>query len=242
MKIGLAQIRSSTGDIDRNISHHLDVLDHLGAGDVDLVMFPELSLSNYAPDIANSVAMEPDDIRLKPFQEFADRTGISVGVGIPLRSTNRPLISIIVFFANRIKTIIHKSYLHEDELPYFSVSSMPVTVLEMSRRVTVAICHEINVDAHIESAAAKGIDVYLASVAKTAVGLDAAREKLLVHASKFNIPVLVVNSVGTCEGKEAGGGSMVIGADGTVICSLDDTEEAILIYDFKIKNTQKLQI
>ena len=240
MKIGLAQIKSSTGDIDRNISHHLYVLDHLGAGDLDLVMFPELSLSNYNPDIANSVAMEPNDIRLNPFQEFADRTGISVGVGIPLRSTNKPLISIIVFFPNRIKTIIYKSYLHEDELPYFSASSMPVSVLDMSRRVAVAICYEINVDAHIESAAAKGMDVYLASVAKTAVGIDEAREKMLVRASKYNIPVLVANSVGTCEGKEAGGGSMVIGADGTVICSLDYKEEAVLIYDFKKKNTQKL--
>lgn len=242
MRIGLAQIRSSTGDIDQNINHHLDVLDHLGAGDVDLVMFPELSLSNYDPDIANSVAMEPEDIRLKPFQEFADRTGISVAVGIPLRSTNKPFISMIVFFPNRIKTIIHKSYLHEDELPYFSALSKPVSVLELSRRVAVAICYEINVDAHIESATEKGIDVYLASVAKTAVGIDEAREKILVNASKFNIPVLVVNSVGTCEGKEAGGGSMVIGADGTVIYSLDDKEEAVLIYDFKMKNTQKLQI
>ena len=206
-------------------------------------MFPELSLSNYDPDIANSVAMEPDDIRLKPFQEFADRAGISVGVGIPLRPTNKPLISIIAFFPNRIKTVIEKSYLHDDELPYFSVSSMhTVSVLEMSRRVAVAICYEINVDAHIENAAAKGMDVSLASVAKTAVGIDEAREKMLIHASKFNTPVLVVNSVGTCEGKEAGGGSMVIGADGTVICSLNEKEEAILIYDFKLINTQKLQI
>jgi hypothetical protein len=56
---------------------------------------------------------------------------------------------------------------------------------------------------------------------------------MLVHASKFNIPALVAKSIGTCE---------VIGADGIAICSLDGKKKTILIYDFNVKNTQKLQL
>jgi predicted amidohydrolase len=239
MKIGLAQIKSVTGDVKQNINHHLRVLDHVAERNADLVMFPELSLCNYDPDIANSVAMEPDDIRLRPFQQFADRTEVAVGVGIPMRTSSNPLISITVFFPNRTKTIINKSYLHEDELPFFSASSEPpASILDMSKKIAVSICYEINLDAHIETAASKGMDVYLASVAKTPVGIKEARARMSIQANRFRVPVMVVNSVGTCEGKTAGGGSMVIGADGTVLNALDDKEEAVLFYDFKMKTTQ----
>lgn len=242
MKIGLAQIKSATGDVSRNIGHHLYVLEHLNAGDVDFLMFPELSLSNYDPEIVESVAIDIKDSRLDPFQKFADSTGITVGVGAPVRSRDKPLIAIVVFFPHHMRTIIYKSFLHEDELPYFSTSNDPVSVLDLSRRVAVAICYEIAIDTHIESAAARHMDIYLASVAKTVTGINDAKARLSAKAREFNVPVLISNCVGTCEGKMAGGGSMVIESDGTVMGLLNDQEEAILIYDFDTKDVQKIVI
>jgi len=40
----------------------------------DLVAFPELSLSNYDPEIADAVAITSDDHRLAVFRAFADET------------------------------------------------------------------------------------------------------------------------------------------------------------------------
>ena len=242
MKIGLAQIKSDKGDINGNLRHHLDLLGNLAAGEVELVIFPELSLSNYDPDIAVSAAIGPEDTRLDAIQQFADRTEISVGVGFPERSSDKPFITLVVFSPSRPRTVIHKSHLHEDELPYFSTLNESASVLELSKRVAVAICYEITVDAHIESAMAKNMDLYLASVAKTAKGIREAKTQLSAKAREFKVPILVANSVGTCEGKVAGGGSMVIDVDGTVIGALNDTEEAILIYDSEARDKQKVEI
>ncbi|MEM0982212.1 MAG: carbon-nitrogen hydrolase family protein [Cyanobacteria bacterium P01_H01_bin.58] len=242
MKIGLAQIESITGDIDGNISHHLTVLDPLSADDVDLVMFPELSLSNYEPAIAQSTAINLADQRLTAFQEFADQRGIAIGIGAPVRTREKPLISTLMFMPHRTCTVIDKVYLHEDELPYFSAKSKPATVLELAKKIGIAICYEISVDAHIESASAQNMAIYLASVAKTAAGILAAKERLSVKAKEFKMPILIVNSLGICEGKAAGGGSAIIETDGTVVTTLKEQEEAILIYDLENKHASKFPI
>ena len=233
MKIGLAQIKSVKGDISHNLEHHLALLNQLSPGDADLVLFPELSLTNYDPDIAASVALHPDDVRLKPLQAFADKAATAIGVGVPTRTQEKPRISTIVFWPGAPKTVIHKSYLHADEVPYFAAKQAPATVLEVGKRVAIAICYEISVDDHYASAAHQGMEVLLATVAKTAGGMDQARQRLSAKARQFNIPILVANSVGTCEGKVAGGNSMVIRADGTVACALNSDEEAMLLYDVK---------
>lgn len=64
MKICLAQVRSEKGHIQRNVDHHMALLRILEPSSGDLVVFPELSLSNYDPDVADSVAIEPDHRRL----------------------------------------------------------------------------------------------------------------------------------------------------------------------------------
>jgi predicted amidohydrolase len=231
MKIGLAQIKSTTGDISRNLKHHLALLDRLAPGDADLVIFPELSLTNYDPDIAEFAALESDDPQLDPLQAFVDRTAIAVGIGLPTRTRGNPRISTVIFRPKVPRTVVHKSYLHNDEVPYFSAEQAPATILQMGKRVAIAICYEISVDDHYASASNQGMEVLLATVAKTAGGMDQARQRLLAKACEFSVPILVANSVGTCEGKVAGGSSMAIRTDGTVAYILDTQEEALLLYD-----------
>lgn len=231
MKIGLAQIQSVDGDVAQNIEHHLQILTSLSAENLELVVFPELSLSNYEPGLAADAAITPNDERLQPLQAFAADTGMVIVVGAPLRTSNKPLIAALAIFPQQEQQVIGKTYLHEDEIPFFTAAESPVGVLSMAKRVAVAICHEINVEAHIQAAAAGDMQLYLASVAKTAAGIQAAETRLSMQAKRFNVPILVANSVGTCEGKVAGGRSMIIAASGRVLGALDDTEESVLIYD-----------
>ncbi len=231
MKIGLAQIKSKKGDLSANIAHHLRVLEHVDEVDVNLVMFPELSLSNYDPDVVAGVAVDPEDRRLDVLQEFADTTGTAVGVGVPTRSAAKPLISALVFVPQRGRHTISKRYLHPDEREFFSPAPGPVGVLSLENRVAIAICHEVFVPAHIEAVIEEDFDIYLASVAKTAAGISEARRHLSAVARQYSVPMLMVNSVGSCEGKVAGGGSAVITDSGEVIAQLSDREECLLIHD-----------
>lgn len=237
MRIGLAQIRSEKGAVERNVRRHLAVLRQLSPGAADLVVFPELSLSNYDPDVAAASAVRPEDDRIAPIRRFASETGVAVAVGAPVRSDDplaseeKPRIVLLVFPPGRPPVVVEKRYLHEDEVPFFSSADAGPSVLDFAVPVGVAICYEITVAAHADALIGAGAAVYLASVAKTSEGVTAAHAALSETAKRHDVPALMVNSVGTCEGKPAGGGSLALDREGRLVCQLGDAEEAFLVYD-----------
>jgi predicted amidohydrolase len=239
MKIALAQIESLAGDIDSNVARHLAALDALAPGDADLVVFPELSLCAYEPAVADAVAIACDDSRLAPLEAFAKYSGIAVCAGVALATAGKPEIAAILFAPGEQPRVIRKAYLHADEEAFFAPGAGQAVVLGMARRVGVAICHDISVDAHIEQAAAQGMEIYVAGVAKSATGIAAARQRSLDRAREFRVPILVVNCSGYCEGKAAGGGSFIVDADGALRAQLGSDEQALLLYDLAGERSDK---
>lgn len=236
MKVCLAQVRSEKGDIQHNIDHHQAVLQSLEPGSADLVVFPELSLSNYDPDVAGSLSIELDDRRLSTFRRLADEMGTTLAVGAPVKTSSKPLIAMLVFAPGGERVVIGKRHLHADEIPYFSPSEGGVGILEMAIRIGIAICYEISVVEHIEAVVAGGATLYVASVAKTPEGVAEATATLRRTAQKHRVPVLMVNSVGTCEGKQAGGGSMIIDEQGRLVAQLESSTEGLLVYDTETRS------
>ncbi len=237
MRICLGQIGSVKGDVAGNIARHMAALGRFDGAEGDLVMFPELSLSGYAPDIAGAVALDPRDGRLDVFQAFADSSGVSVGIGAPTTGAEKPQISVVLFAPRAERRVIGKRYLHSDELPFFSPAAGPLGIIDLEVRVALAICYEISVPAHVEEAVQAGGEVYLASVAKTPRGVVGATAALRETARRYEVPVLMVNCVGRCEGTDAGGGSMVIDEAGEVTDQLGASDEGLLVYDTATRAT-----
>ena len=242
MKVALAQVRSETGAVERNVGRHLAALHQLDPGEADLVVFPELSLSNYDPDVAAASAVGPDDDRVAPLRRFADEAGVAVAVGAPLASEGKPQIALLVFVPGRAPVVVGKRHLHGDEVPFFSPADAGPSVLALAVPVGVAICYEVSVAAHADALVEAGAAVYLASVAKTPGGVAAARAALSATATRHGVPALMVNSVGTCEGKRSGGGSLVLDRAGRLVGQLGDAEEAFLVYDTEDGTTSAASI
>ena len=57
-KIAAAQVASVRGDIARNIAAHAAAIEAAANHDVSVLVFPELSLTGYEPELAAEVAME----------------------------------------------------------------------------------------------------------------------------------------------------------------------------------------
>jgi len=64
--IAAAQSASVSGDVPANLTHHLAFCAVAAAHGVQLLVFPELSLTGYEPAIARSNAIGADDSRLYP--------------------------------------------------------------------------------------------------------------------------------------------------------------------------------
>jgi predicted amidohydrolase len=76
-----------------------------------------------------------------------------------------------------------------------------------------------------------GANLYLASVAKPAMGVEKAYHHYPSIAKQFKIPVLMANSVGFCDNFLSVGKSSIWTKEGELVGQLDDNVEGILLFD-----------
>ena len=97
MRIALAQTRPVRGDIAANIAAHVRIIGTAAERHTDFLVFPELSLTGYEPQLARDLATDPDDPRLEVFQRLSDRNKMIIGVGLPTPASPRPRITLLLF-------------------------------------------------------------------------------------------------------------------------------------------------
>jgi predicted amidohydrolase len=229
MRIAVAQTRPFKGDILRNIETHLRLIELAGSVRADMIIFPELSITGYEPELAAGLATSVEDIRLDIFETLSERYSMTIGVGIPTVDEAGVRITEVVFQPGEPRQTYSKQYLHADEEPYF-VCGTAAGFLG-SGRIALAICYELSVPAHSELAGRHGAEIYLVSVAKTKAGMERAAETLAGIAKRYSMTVLVSNCVGHCDNFDCGGGSAAWNREGVKLAELDGAEEGILMLD-----------
>jgi predicted amidohydrolase len=236
MRIGVAQTRPFKGDVLRNIETHLRLIELAGRSQADMLVFPELSITGYEPELAAGLSTTAEDVRLDIFETLSERYSMTIGVGIP--ETGRAgggldkagvRITEVIFQPGRPRQTYSKQYLHADEEPYFLCGAEAGFL--RGGRIALAICYELSVPAHSEQARRGGAEIYLVSVAKTKAGMERAAETLAGIAKRYSMTVLVSNCVGHCDNFDCGGGSAAWNREGVKLAELDGTAEGILILD-----------
>lgn len=85
MKICIGQTNPQKGDIDKNIGIHTKFIQTAIEQSADIIVFPELSLTGYEPELAKELATTQSDERLDIFQNLSDNSKIIIGCGIPTK-------------------------------------------------------------------------------------------------------------------------------------------------------------
>jgi predicted amidohydrolase len=237
MKICVVQTRPIKGNIQSNIDHHKKLIDLAVSHGADTIIFPELSLTGYEPELAKALATDQDDSRFNDFQKISDTRQITIGVGMPTRSNAGILISMLIFQPQQPRQPYFKQYLHSDEYPYFINGPHQAPLMENKHKISLAICYELSVPEHSENAYKSGAAIYIASVAKSVNGVEKAIESLSEIAKKYSMTVLMSNCIGLCDGVECGGKTSIWNNKGLLVGQLNDTNEGILIID---TDTQEL--
>jgi predicted amidohydrolase len=230
MKICVAQVKLVKGDIQRNIENHKKLVDLAISCGADTIVFPELSITGYEPELAKELATTADDSRFDDFQEISDTRNVMIGIGVPLRNKAGITISMVIFHPHKGRQTYSKKYIHADEEGFF-ISGSNDTVLLGQTNIALAICYELSIPEHSVHAYESGGRIYLASVAKTAAGVEKAGKSLADIARKYSMIVLMANCIGHCDNFESGGKTAVWNADGVLAGQLNDVEEGILMID-----------
>ena len=231
MKICAAQTRPVTGDIPANIENHKKLIGLAVAGKADLIIFPELSLTGYEPSLAKKLAVNWEDARLDVFQEISDARQLTIGVGIPVKCGPGIYISMVIFSPHQPRRVYSKSHLHPDETPFFVAGQSSPDLIVNKTKIALAICYEISVPEHLETALKSRPQIYFASVAKSVKGIDKACMQLSDIAKKNSLTVLMSNSVGSADNGVCAGKTSVWNNQGQLVGQLDGSHEGILIFD-----------
>lgn len=85
LTIAAAQSVSMAGDLAANIARHMDFIELAALHGVELLVFPELSLTGYEGEVAAALAIDPQDAVLQPLRDLAHKLGITAVVGMPIR-------------------------------------------------------------------------------------------------------------------------------------------------------------
>ncbi|WP_282042734.1 GNAT family N-acetyltransferase [Winogradskyella flava] len=231
MKICIAQTKSEKGNIQINIENHLEFVERAIKLNADFIVFPELSITNYEPDLAKELATERESIIFNPFQEITNKNKITIGIGMPTKAVDGIQISMLIFQPNMERTVYSKQMLHSDELPYFVCGNNQTLLNIKEKKIAVGICYETLQREHFLNATKKDADIYIASVAKPKDGIDKAYNHFPKIAKEFNTPILMSNCVGHCDNFISVGQSAVWNENGELIEQLDSENQGILIYD-----------
>jgi predicted amidohydrolase len=116
--LAAAQTIAIPGDLSGNIQRHCDFVRAAAAAGSDLLLFPELSLTGYEPDLVAGCVVDPAGATLAPLRALAQEHGLVLVIGAPLASDNeRPHIGAIVLFADGSHATYHKRHLHAGPAP-----------------------------------------------------------------------------------------------------------------------------
>lgn len=239
MKIAIAQTKSIKGAILSNIERHKKFIALAVAAKAEAIFFPELSLTGYEPELANELAINESDNRLDTFQKISNENRIIIGIGLPTRGQSKVRISMIIFEPNKSRRTYSKQQLHKDEQPYFENGIDQIIISVYKTKIALAICYESLQTSHVKNAHTLGANIYLASVAKPANGIEQALKHFPTVAKQYSMPILMVNCVGFCDNFLSAGNSAIWSKDGSLVAQLDHKAEGILIFDTETEEILK---
>ncbi len=237
MKLALAQINSTVGDLEGNRSLILARLEEAREAGADLVLFPELAVTGYPPE---DLLLRPGFVRAarRSLQEIAAATkGISALVGTP-HFDGDLFNACAVCAEGEVKAIYHKRFLPNygvfDEERYFA-SGRDLVLLRLGEAlVGVTVCEDMwQPGPPATDLALAGAQLLVnLSASPFHVGKDREREEMFQQRARDTSSfVAFVNAVGGQDELVFDGHSVVLDDEGEVLARAPGFEETLLVVE-----------
>lgn len=257
MRIGLAQLNPTVGDLAGNLRRLLSAYHELVAAGAELVVTPELAVCGYPPrdlllrsrfvqDVENATA------------ELAAATGavpllVGTVVGNPQEQGRRAFNAAAFCHHGRVQQIAKKCLLPTydvfDEDRYFEPAPAPSIIVHAGKRIGVTICediwanespgdtrlHRFDPVAHLK---AEGVDLLVnLSASPWYDGKAGLRERIVTDLARdLAAPVVYCNAVGGNDELIFDGRSVVVSAKGEITARLAAFAEEKRVVDLALSS------
>jgi len=257
MKIAIAQLNPTIGDLTGNARQILDAAKQAANQGVRLLLTPEISLCGYPPRdlLLNPSFVELTAITLQQLaQDLPPQLAVLVGTVEPNPKANiaggKPLFnSIALLKQGKIQQIFHKRLLPTydvfDDNRYFEPGLQSNSFTLDGVRIGVTICEDLWNDEEfwgkrnyavnpIADLAQQGVDIVVnLSGSPYTVGKQKMREAMLKHgAIRYQQPIVYNNQVGGNDDLLFDGCSVAFNSKGELVGRANAFESDLLILEF----------
>lgn len=240
VRVAAAQIEPTEADISDNLEKHFAFIDRAKAEKVDILVFPELSLTGYqlrsrTPDLA----IRTDDPRLL---SIAERAGdMTVVAGFVEESLAAQFHNSAAAMRRGEVRFVHRklnlaTYGNLEEAKYFARGRyVDVFVHEAPWTAAIFICADSWNPGLIHLAGLYGATLLIIPIASSreAVGLDFSNPEgwdtaLSFYGMLYGMPIVMANHCGSRDGETYWGGSRVIDPHGRTLAIGGEQEELVV--------------
>jgi NAD+ synthase (glutamine-hydrolysing) len=254
IKIGMAQMAPRLGDVPSNLDRHLEYIERARSQGVDLLCFPELSLTGYAlQDLTYEVATRPTaDSPIFGLLIEASRDLDLLVSFVDEDFRHRFYIAAAYLSGGEVIHVHHKCYLPTytlfDEGRYFAWGDEISAFDTRFGRFGVLICEDFWHASPPYLLWLDGADVFLLISASPARGLDQGERMssarwvdrvIQAYASLFTSFVIHANRVGYEDGKSFWGGSVIYDPDGETLARAPEFEEAFITAEIDLNQLHR---
>ena len=231
LTIAAAQTISIAGDLSGNITRHSHFIEMAAEQGVQLLVFPELSLTGYEGEVAAALAVAPQDGVLQPLRDLARELGVTAVVGIPIRleDSNSVRIGALVLGADGSLGVYSKQHLHAGEELVFAPGFGGPCLNIGEEVVALAVCADFTHASHAAAAAEMGAGLYAAGVLISEKGYAADTAILQGYARQHSMAVLMANHGGLTGGWQSAGRSGIWAEDGSLIVAAPGAGDLLVV-------------
>jgi NAD+ synthase (glutamine-hydrolysing) len=248
IRVGIAQINSTVGDLSGNTRKILQSIDHAKSLGVDLLTFPELAITGYPPE----------DLLLKPqfisqnkqcLDKTAEHTSDMVVVVGFVDSEGDIYNAAAVLYNKKLVGIYHKFYLPNygvfDENRYFQAGVECPVFMIYGIGMGITICEDMWYEAGpalVQAYAGAKVLVNI-SASPYHAGKGLFRERMLATRAADSMAIVVHNNlVGGQDELIFDGNSLVINEKGEVVARGKQFEEDFVVVDLDVESVFRSQL
>ncbi|CAN5367678.1 NAD+ synthase [soil metagenome] len=243
LRIALAQINPTVGDLEGNLALMIDAYDRAEAAGCDLVAFPELATTGYPPeDLVLKPGFVADNVSL--LHELAAHTGRCAAV-VGFVDVDRDLYNAAAVCADgevldTYRKRILPNYAVFDEARYFTpgTDNDPLELYVIGGvKVGISICEDIwSPFGPLSTQSAGGAELNVnINGSPFEIGKAERRERMIAtRAADTHSAIVYVNQVGGQDELVFDGGSLVFDGDGQLLARAPQFREDLMVVDVPI--------
>jgi predicted amidohydrolase len=237
MILAAAQTKPKREDIEANLLDHYRLIALAVQNRAQLIVFPELSITGYEREQAQKLSFQKDDSRLDHLKKLAVENNIIIIAGAPIQIESELFIGEFIISPDNSVSIYTKHFLHEGEEEFFNSSFDYNSMITIeNKKISFAICADIDNSLHPENACKKETDIYIASIFFSPNGIPNAHRDLQNYAQIHTMNVLMSNFSGESWGYPSGGKSAFWNNKGELIAELNESDSGLLLVENQNEN------